>query len=455
MKCRRERKRSNYYWRMLLAYLILLLFPVGFMETVNFFYTRETTLESLNSFFKNEGHKQLGVLEEQFVVLQKVAGQAKMTRYFYEPFAGQHYPIAVLDIRTNFAEQSAWLSFFSSIYYYNEDEGKGIFSNGMMTREWLEENFVFEKQDVLEQFEAGDYRVTELMNHAAGKEQIAFITPLEIKNGRNVSFLIFIIDRDRLKNMLSIPQQYQGGNVDLYFNDELIYSSDRRREALEEKETMLLSVEEGVFRLVWRIPHSAYTEALFSNIWKQFIMVFAALAVGLFLIYKFMEHNYKPLRILVKNLSEKMELGEDSAAESKDEVEYIDMMMGNLLYSKQFLEESNQAIKREQLLYQLLCSHIQQGSVIYQECVLNHIRVDRTHFICLYLEEQQEEARGYRYLTETLEQENGDISVYSTYYTDFSFIFLIAADMKEEQLLSLLRKGLKDSRDAHVILGAL
>lgn len=52
-----------------------------------------------------------------------------------------------------------------------------------------------------------------------------------------------------------------------------------------------------------------------------------------------------------------------------DDVQFLDMALGNLLYSKQFLEESNQELRKERFLYQLMYSSIQSGSLLYKECL--------------------------------------------------------------------------------------
>lgn len=86
------------------------------------------------------------------------------------------------------------------------------------------------------------------------------------------------------------------------------------------------------------------------------------------------------------------------------------------------------------MLYQLLCSHIQKGSVIYEKCLLNGIRVDRNSFICLYPEESGEEAKWYTYLTEELIHQADNLDVYSTYYTESGFLFLVTSVMNADQI---------------------
>lgn len=437
--------RGVFYWKMLTAYLLLLFVPVIFMETVNFTSVKKSTLESLQHVFDREGTKQLDFLEEQLNVLQKVTFNSRLTSYFYGPFEEHNYPGAVLDISKYLNDQSPWLTFYSGICYYNMEKGIAVTAGGTIDETHFMKNYLQFYRPV--SLKEDKLVFAEARNHQLKEDQLVMITPLE----RGVSCLIFTVNKDMLGNMLTIPNGTHDGAVDLYYGDQLIYSSNRSSEhgsGAEKAQTSFFrdkekqfTVTSSSFKLDWHFPESVYTEAIFQSIWKQFVVVFLVIAIGGYMIYQFMERNYKPLKKIIRNLADKMP-NQGNEETPRDEVKYLDMVLGELLYSKQFLEESNLELKREQLLYQLLCSHIENGSILYEECLKCGIRVDGRSFLCLYLEESRdmEGEAGYEYLTERLPSENPSIYVYSAYYTETSFLFLITSDLECEEFEKVMRQ---------------
>ncbi|MEY8352647.1 AraC family transcriptional regulator [Lachnospiraceae bacterium 54-53] len=438
------------YWRMLTAYLLLLFLPVIFMETVNYISVRKNTLNSLEHLFYTEGTKQLDFLEEQINTLQKVTYSARLSSCFYDPFEDKNYPRAVLDVAGYLNDQSPWLTFYSGIFYYNMEKGIVITAKGTIYEENFMNNYLKLYQPVSMK---DDQLVFADARNQLNKEEMAIIVPLE----QEVSCLIFTVDKSVLESMLTIPGGNHQGAVDLYYGDRLIYSSGSASDSGVGRMTgkdRQLTIESSLFKLDWHFPESVYTEAIYRSIWKQFAVVFLVIAAGVYMIYKFMEHNYKPLKEIVRNLADKLpHKGKDEVP--ADEVQYLDMVLGELLYSKQFLEESNQELKKEQLLYQLLCSHIQNGSILYNECLKCGIHVDGRSFLCLYMEESGEKSgeNFYEYFTEKLPANNPEIFVYSTYYTESSFIFLIASDMECRELDRFIRQNVSAFLFSKTIFG--
>ncbi len=438
----------SFYWRMLAAYLLILLVPVTFMETVNFLSVRASTLESFNGIFDSEGKKQVNSMEEQLLVMRKVTADAKNTSFFYQPFSEKNYPGAVLDIRTYLNDQSPWLTFFSGVYYYNKEEGKGLSSYGMMSdKTFFSQNLQSDTDISMDQIHDNEFAFFDTFNQNTREEQIAVITPLE----KDVSYLIFTLDKKMLSNTLSIPGLNGPVSVSLYYKDQLVYLNDHESD-ISSKETYLsYRVAGSFFQLEWRIPKSIYIGAIFQSIWKQFVVVLFVLAGGFGMIELFMKQNYLPLKQMVRNLAEKFP-HKDEIREVGDEVKYLDWMMGELLYSQQFLEESNQELKKEQLLYQLFCSHIQKGSVLYEECISSGIQVDNRSFLCLFLEEENNDG-CYHYLTEGLKQERNDMAVYSTNFTENGFLFLITSDMECGDLEAFIKEKINPVGLGKVVFG--
>lgn len=452
---RKKLLKSAYYWRMLAAYMLLLLVPVLFMESVNFLSARSSTLKSMDELFLNDANRRLEALEEQMTAAGKVAANARLTSCFYKPFKPDKYPISVLDIEEYLNKQRPWLTLFSEIYYYHIDEEIAIFAEGLKTKGTLDRNYHgFSDYEWGNGANKQEMMFAECRNDSSGREQIAVITPLERKDSAEkelVSCLVFVLDKMRLGEMLAMPGDSPDETVELYYREQLIYSSGVDRVNVDTK-VLGPSVSGNFFTLIWKIPETVYTNAIMKSIWKQFVVVFAVLAAGIFMIYKFMEYNYMPLKNIIKRLSEKMPRQTEEPVPD-DEFRYLDMMLGELLYSKQLLEESNQELKREQLLYQLLYSHIQKGSLLYGECLDCGIRVDQKSLECLYLEEEGGDSKWYDFLTEDLSKKAEDIHVYSVYYTESGFIFLITAAMEAEELEAFLKSEIRPDNGTRVVFG--
>ena len=449
------RKRSAYYWRMLAAYLLLLLVPVLFMESVNFLSVRSSTLASMNELFLNDGNRRLETLEEQITAAGKVAANARHTSCFYEPFSKKNYPSSVLDIEEYLNKQSPWLTLFSEIYYYHIGKETAIFADGLKSKETLYNNYHRFTGNYWGNGEDNQGMMfAEYRNDTSGREQIALIIPLEQKIAKErefVSCLVLVLDKSRLGELLAMPGNYPEEAISLYYQNQLIYSNGGERVKAGTK-ALEPTVSGAFFTLKWRIPETVYTNTIMESIRKQFMVVFTVLAVGLLMIYKFMEYNYIPLKNIVERLAEKLPHQTDQPIPT-DEFRYLDLMLGELLYSKQLLEESNLTLKREQLLYQLLYSHIQKGSLLYSECIGCGIRVDLKSLECLYLEEQGGDSKWYVFLTEELGAKRDGLYIYSVYYTEAGFIFLITSTMKPEELDAFLRAEICPENGTRVVFG--
>lgn len=451
---REKEKKSTLYKRMFLTHLVLLLIPLFCMGISNVLLVKKNTNKALAQLFASEGKNSLDSLEEQLGMLVRMAGATRQNTAFYEPFSAEKYPQSIIDIKDYLYEKSMWMPFVEDVFYYNKAARRAVSSTGLVSEETLFGYHLLQAPKVNTLPLGNDeYQVFNTFSAIVNRERLTVALPLE----PGETWLLFALDQGKLKNLLMVPGYGKAGRVELFWQGQRLYTDLSAQEETDSRYgrgARTFDRDSSGFKLKWLIPAAVYWDDLLPGLGSQLLIALIVFAVGQMLIAKAMALNYNPIKELAASLTKELDPEKGGKLEIQDEVKYLDQVMGELLYSKQFLEESNREIKAEQLLYQLLYSPIQRGSILYQECLDCGIRVDRQSFICLYLEENMEkEPDSYEFITESLSDGVAVLDVYSTYYAERGFIFLIAADLPQDELENCLQSKIRVKDDEALFFG--
>lgn len=447
----KARTGQRRYWRMLLTYLAILLIPLLVMEGVNFFALRNTKLDALKDTVRQEGSKQLDLLDEQLVNVMKLKAEYQHDKVFFRAYQSD-YVDTVFDIQDQLSQDGQWLSFFSRIYYYDNDRQFAVSANGAVTRESLLSKLVITPTPIdFDATQADGLYFVKSSNTVYGTRELTIIVPLEYDQdaGKAVSFLILTADARSVGSLLNLPTAGNRGRAVLSYNGQDLFSTDTAWDkalaagrpisaSARGQAGQLIRVQSRAFTLSYYLPGSVYNSAVFGVVWKQFLLLFAILGVGIWLVYNGMKRNYQPLGKLYRSVLE--QYGAGSAGKGReetfgDELQYIDFALRDLLYARQFLQESNQELRREQLLFLLLEGRVQPGSPLYQDCLNAGIRLDRRSFIQILMEDVEENQALFEFLTRAPASDPvfSTFNIYQLYILGEQYLFFLCSDLPAAQ----------------------
>lgn len=442
--------KGSYYRRFRKSYLLILLVPLLVLESVNFILFRGMTSDSVREMVSQEGHNRLMQMDDQTENIQWISETYRRKPESFIQYQTD-YVSTVFKMKEDLAQDGRWFAFFTRIYYYNYDRHYAVYSDGAVDEDLLLQKLVHTGtvQEQLRNLPSGDLRFFHAKNILYGKNMVAAAAPLDWDSSRNRarSCLIFTIDTDTLARQLSIHVDGNSLKAVLSYKDVPIYSTDAQWDAALAKDGSVDAAavkgtgfpvavsSAGGMKIVYYIPSGVFNRKIFGSMWKQFLVLFAAVILGFFFISRSLEKNYQPIHQVYRNSMEHFGdmVGKDHAESgTADEVESIGRVMNALLYSKNFLQQSNRELQRETLLLALLENRVTAGSTLYGSCLDHGIRVDRRSFLYLQMEDAAENADLFALFG--AENVLPDTTAYMIYFEERYYIVMFCSDLLPDQL---------------------
>lgn len=451
--------RGSYYRRFKMSYLLILLVPILVLESVNFFFFREMTFDSVREMVNQEGHSRLSQIDGQIENIQWIA---ETYRRKPESFLDcqTDYVSTVFKLKDDLEQDGRWFAFFSRIYYYNSDEHYAVYSDGAVDEDLLFSKLLHTQntQDGLlpQKISSGKTDFFRARNIKYGKSMIAAAAALDWDSSRSraKSSLIFTVNTDALAQLLSIQVNGSAAKAVLSCNGTQIYSTDAEWDAAisagngvdAEKmrgagSAVTLSSDSGM-QVEYFIPYGVFNTRIFGTMWKQLLVLLAVLVAGFAFISRGMERNYQPLNKVYQTSMEhygKLVNNREPAVGGADEVESINRVMNALLYSKDFLQQSNRELQCETLLLALLENRVVPGSALYGACLDHGIRIDRNSFLYVQMEDKEENAE----LFELFRRKDAvpETDSYMLYFDERYYIVMFCSDLAPDRLESEIRSA--------------
>lgn len=452
---------------------VLLLIPVLLVSIVNFAILYQRSIRTMESDLRIDSQRKLELMRTQLLPMYKLASQQRLdTSFSTAALEGPDTLDTFFAVTKTLRENTVWASFFSSVSYYNREMGQVYTSSTVKTTD----EFFGKQPSALAAAPGGAYQNTSLELRAAdlerlqqtgnhvrsmrvrnldGGEGVLIAMPLELsENTPPASYLLFTISDKTLANMWGAKE---GTSCLLLFNDVPIYSSDAAvRTSLDAgkglpggllpADRFSYTYEQDGIAVRWQVKKSLIMANQLPTILLEMAVTFGVMAVGLALMLYYSRKNYEPIQKLLQRLPLPANAGPDRVL---DEFHYINFVFDDLAYSKRFLEDSAEEMRRETYLYHILDNQVTPQNALFGQCLAAGIRVDRRWFACIVLDDTEENYALFEQLTARGEVASDGTDVYSIYIQGNKYLFLLASDQPKprvEELLARIR-----SEGSHVV----
>ena len=444
--CHTTRYKSNLFLS------LLVLIPVVIVSFVNFLILYNNNMRTTENDLRMESERTLETLNAHLNSMSKIVSLKRMDKTFsvesQTQFVATYYPI-IQELR----KDAMWMSFFSSVSYYNCESGIVYQMNRAQNEEeyfgtavpnsahYSSNPLALQPWDEEKLQEPGNYiRTMRILNADENNDGILFAVPLEVRSdSAPLSYMLFIISDKMLFNTVNASE---GTTCILSYNGTPFYSSNEDickalyegkdvPEAFYSSDVLTFS-NEGI-ELSWSISRGFLMQNLLPTIFLEAAVTFIVMAVGLMLMLYISRKSYEPMENILKRLPPRSD-GEHPI----DEFKYINYVLDDLSYSKHFFEESVQELRREKYLFYILDNQVEPGKALYEQCLHEDIRVDRKYFACILMEDCEKNYELFERLNFDEENKLKDLDVYSLYVMENKYLFLLASDLPKEEFENVL-----------------
>lgn len=435
------------YRRRFFVMSLVLLIPVLIISLVNFWIIRQQNDSAVESSLRISSQRRLELMNQQMDIIQKVVDQYKKDDGFLT-WDQTDLLTTYFDVKEALNRDSIWTSFFSDVSYYNVKDGYIISLRGME-----DENYYFSNVSVMDGnrgaasvVRPGTVVPVRAHSRLQNRDGVVFFVPFETGAGnRPVSAVLFTVFDGTLDSMWE--NDYGGGSfMTLFYDGVPFFSTDRavNDRIYSRKDLSALIDPPGGSKLYrysdkgltvqWNIGKAAFASSEVGLVTRQALVTFLVLIVGFMSLSYYSRKSYQPLWDILEKLPEQYR--RNTVA---DEYEYLDAVLSDLAYSKSFLEETNNELRQEKYLYYILDNQVSPGGALFRQCLNAGIRVDRRYFVCILLDDAEDNQELYEFLTAGEKPERNDRNIYSMYIMGNRYLFLLCADGSRKDLNSFLR----------------
>lgn len=428
--------------------LLMLLCPIIVIAALNFCLVTKQSLTATQNELRINSERLLDLTERQFETVPKVTDSHKKDTGFFnsyqtDPLASYYY------IEEGLEKDSLWSAFFSDVSYLNHKGKYIITTQGKDTMDFyfskiLPSKGLKEKSMSVYKTDSGQIQTFRVHNTLTNCDGVLFMAPLETADDNTVvSSMAFTVYDSTMSSMWDSVSKK--GFMTLFYNSKPIYSSNPQiNQAINKSESitgllqndsLTSSYSENAFTVQWNIPKFAFFTDILGVVVLQAVITFLVLAVTMLLLLRYTHKSYAPVRQILQRIPP--QYLHDGPI---DELKYIDMVVSDLTYSKKFLEQSNEELRREKYLYYILDNQVTSGSALYQQCLDAGIHVDRRWFACILLDDTEENEELFQELNEKSDNEDKECNLYSMYIMDNKYMYLLCSDEEYSQLEQRLQQ---------------
>lgn len=452
-KKNRATRRLTTHYKNTLFLSMLVLIPVAIVSAVNFLILYSNNMKTTQNDLRMEAERTLQTLNTNLNSMSKIVSLKRMDKIFsveaQAEMGSAYYPI-IQELK----KDAMWTSLFSTLSYYNTQSGLVYRMSCAETDDeyfgkddgnsayYASDSLGMQTWDRKKLEEPGNHTRAMRIHNADGKgngDGVLLAVPLELRsNSSPLSYMLFTISDNTLFNIVNASE---GTTCILYYNDIPIYSSDPEickslYEGQDVPETFnssnaIMFSNDGI-RISWDISRGFLMQKLIPTIILEAIVTFIVMVVGLMLMLYISRKNYEPIQNLLKKLPPRSD-----EEYPMDEFKYINFALDDLTYSKHFFEESVQELRREKYLFYILDNQVEPGMALYDQCLHEGIRVDRSYFACILMEDSE---KNYSLFEKLASEETNEtnINIYSLYIMENKYLFLLASDIPKQEFQSFL-----------------
>lgn len=431
---------------------LLLLIPVLIVTVVNFFILYQDNMKVVEEDLRMESERSLSILNTQMNSMLNIVSLKRTDKTFatkeQEKIGTIYYPI-----RQQLQKDAVWTSFFSEVNFYSLQNGmvysancatpaQEYFGSKNETSYYINNSFEMQPEDQLSLKKTGNHiRAIRLRNVEGNGDGVMLAIPLELRTGAApLSYMLFTISDTMLTNISG--NVGDGATNVIYYNGIPIYSSDPaiRQDLYEGKDlpeefsgSNGLTFSQENIDISWHISKQFQLKRLIPIITMEAVTTFLVTAIGLLLLLHISRKNYEPIYNLLQKLPPRTE--DDSPV---NEFKYIDFVLDDLTYSKRFYKESVQELRHEKYFFYIFDNQVEPNGALYQQCLAEGIRVDRTYFACILIEDSEKNYLLFEQLMFEKEQNHAMTDCYSMYVLENKYLFFLTADLPKPEFEAYL-----------------
>lgn len=467
-KLEKKYGQSRFLRRNTVILSFLLMIPVAVIAIVNFTIIYHQNISSTENDLRIASEQKLELMNNELNILYKLVNERRTDTNFYTK-SQSDLTVSYYAISKTLAKDSVWTSFFDSVNYYNRESGLIYTYNTVKHEGEFLGQAQGERDDSLTgsqystrslQLTAADFQrlqrtgneIRTMRVHNVGEGNgVLIAAPLELEEDQPpASYILFTISDKTLENLWGSTK---GASCLLLYNDIPIYDSDpavrediyaaRSLSALyNPANTLTYRYKANGVTVWWRINKFLLIENLIPVIFLETVVTFVVMVLGILLILHASRRSYEPIQHILQRLSV-----DGTQEKFVDEFKCIDYALDDLAYSKRFLEESNQEMRREKYLYYILDNQVESGSALEQQCLRAGIHVERKYFACILLDDTQENYTLFETLSAMEDKDTENLNVYSLYIMENKYLFLVTSDLPRRELTAFLQKLSQENED--------
>ncbi len=442
--------QRTFHYKNTLFTCLLVLIPIIIVSVFNFLILFSYNMKKIQGELRLESERSMEILNNQLNSMANIVSQKRLEKVFSTE-AQSKVMTAYYPIIQQLKKDAIWTSFFSDIGYYNvKSNWVYLVNRASQAEEYfgLEEkdnlyyethNVKIQKEQFLSLKEIGNHTQAIRFCHTDGQNGgVLFAVPLEIRLGEGpLSYMIFVLSDEMLSNLINIRE---GTICRLdYYGSPIYYANDKMNQKLYLEEEISEEIfssnipgyEKYGLQMNWEISRTYQMQSLIPTIMQEAALTFFVLVIGLSSLLYVSRKTYEPIQNLIRKLSPRAE-----KESFMDEFNYINFVLDDLMDSERFYKESVSDLKKEKYLLAILDNQVEPEQSLYKQCLNAGIRVDRTYFSCILMEDTERNYRLFELLTSERKDQKTDI--YSLYIMEKKYLFLLASDLPKAELEKFL-----------------
>lgn len=438
----RQKKKPifKFYQRLLLTYLTVLLIPLIFISLFGYINLRREMLSSLEQQMEIETRRKLDILDQKHEVMNQMVYDSRRSK-IYTHYYRETPPGIYLDISFDLTEKQMYLPFCEAVYFYSPTDELVLGSLGKYPEDFFMENVLDIDLEGLAKHiytETGNF-ATQITHGQTREEGFAIVSPIKDYGGEETDYssaLIFVVLDKQMESMVDplwqglspyVTVEYMG--VPVYGNQSEETQADNQ--ASEARYTYTYQGSTG-FKVYWSIPARAIHRSIMRPLLLQVAVAMSVLLVGIVVIHLLAKRNYRPINELLRQVNDRSPGA--AAISHEDEINYISYAFNDMMSTHAILQDYNEELRREALLYEILNNRISSESDLYYRCLDEGIDLDRKNKSFLIFTDVLENQAIYNAL-EVLEDSSNTLDrVYQMNFKEGQYTYLLCSDREADEI---------------------
>lgn len=437
-------KKVKTYKKIIIIGIIFILIPIFIVSIIDFIFINRNKKNSLEQQIVFEANRQIIYLNQvssDIQTLQYICKKSKLYSDYY-----QNDVVNIKQMMDDMSEKLLSFSNFDDIYYYNLYDDKIYSSNGYYREDYFfsqkyrvknlpdlvgtgENEFTYTRAKLIE---TGDYTTLVYVPLSYSVDNKKF----------NDRYIIVSINDSSIMNRIGIFSEHNEGKWIISSDDIILLTNSlETNEKLNEKKyymsdvdlsdcfTYGLTVKNSNIKLLWILSDKIVKINTLKIAIYQGALLFIILSISVLVLFIIVKKIYRPIKDLVNTVS--VYNGNECI---QDDLNFLLFSIKDMIAENNDMENSNNCIKNETLLYQLLIQTVQKNDKIYNHLLDQGLDLDKKYFIIIILEDVLDNQQIYEFFVNGLSDTIENTYVDTLYTAGNRHICFISTDLEPEEV---------------------